>query len=42
MTLDGDPFSDWITSSAYEDGRSAVRRVNDPGAFGRDQQPEVS
>jgi hypothetical protein len=42
MTLEGHPFSDWISLSAYEDGRSAVRRLNDPEAFGRDQQPEGS
>jgi hypothetical protein len=33
MTLEGHPFSDWITLSAYEDGRFAVRRVNDSGGI---------
>jgi hypothetical protein len=33
MTLEGHPFSDWITLSAYEDGCFAVRRVNDSGGI---------
>jgi hypothetical protein len=35
ITLEGHPFPDRITISAYEDGRSAVRRVNDLEAIGR-------